>query len=72
MRSCIPRKVRIPLRQHIGAPATAVVKAGDNVRTGDVIGEIAENALGARVHASIDGRVEAVLENCIVIGGTGS
>ncbi|MCE5252035.1 SLBB domain-containing protein [bacterium] len=67
-----PRKVRIPLRQHLGAPARAVVKVGDTIGTGDLIGEIPDGALGARVHASIDGRVEEVLDNCIVIGSTAS
>ena len=37
-----PAEVRIPLRQHIGAPAQAVVKVGDRVKCGDVIGEIPE------------------------------
>ena len=55
-----PDMVKILLRQHIGAPALAVVRAGDTVRKGDLIGEIPEGALGARVHASIDGRVETV------------
>ena len=55
-----PRAVTIPLRQHIGAPAIAVVKPGQMVRVGDVIGEIPENALGARVHASINGVVDDV------------
>ena len=50
-------RVRIPLVQHIGAPAIPVVKSGSVVRKGDVIGEIPEGKLGARVHASIDGIV---------------
>ena len=61
-------EVRIPLSQHIGAPALAVVKPGDEVSVGDVIGEIPEKALGARVHASITGRVMHV-DSAIVIKG---
>ena len=57
-----PALVRIPLRQHLGAPANAVVRQGDRVKVGDLIGEIPESALGARVHASIDGSVTAVGE----------
>jgi Na+-translocating ferredoxin:NAD+ oxidoreductase RnfC subunit len=49
-------KVSIPLGQHIGAPAQAVVKKGATV-PGDCIGEIPQGALGARVHASLDGEV---------------
>ena len=61
-------EVRIPLNQHIGAPATPVVRPGDEVAAGDVIGEIPEKALGARVHASISGRVVHV-DSAIVIKG---
>lgn len=61
----MPHRVAIPLRQHIGAPAQCTVAAGDTVREGDVIGEIPEKALSARVHASISGRVVSV-DNCIV------
>ncbi|MEG1610371.1 MAG: SLBB domain-containing protein [Bilophila sp.] len=62
-----PAEVRIPLRQHIGAPAQAVVKAGDQVKCGDVIGEIPKDALGARIHASMDGVVKSV-DGIVVIG----
>jgi Na+-translocating ferredoxin:NAD+ oxidoreductase RnfC subunit len=59
-------KVSIPLQQHIGQPALPVVKEGDRVKKGDLIGEIPEGALGARVHASIDGKVESVSENIVI------
>ena len=55
-----PVSVDIPLRQHIGKPATALCKPGDTVKKGDLIGEMPEGALGARVHASISGMVENV------------
>lgn len=61
-------EVRIPLAQHIGAPATPVVKAGDTVSPGDLVGEIPEKALGARVHASIAGQVVSV-DSAVVIKG---
>jgi RnfABCDGE-type electron transport complex C subunit len=53
-------EVTIPLKQHVGAPAKPVVQAGDHVGRGDLVGEIPENALGARVHASIGGVVASV------------
>jgi len=62
-----PSRVDIPLRQHIGAPAAPVVSAGTTVRKGDCIGEIPEGALGARVHASINGKVAAVGNDSISI-----
>jgi Na+-translocating ferredoxin:NAD+ oxidoreductase RnfC subunit len=54
------RQVSIPLQQHLGRPAEAVVQVGATVSKGDLIGEIPEGALGARVHASIDGTVTDV------------
>ena len=62
-----PAQVVVPLSQHIGAPAQAVVKAGDRVKCGDVIGEIPEQGLGARIHASMDGVVKSV-DGAVVIG----
>lgn len=59
--------VKIPLLQHIGAPAIACVKEGDTVKKGDVIGRVPEKALGADIHASIDGKVTAVNEKFIRI-----
>ncbi len=59
-------RVSISLRQHIGAPARPVVKAGDTVEKGDLIGEIPENQLGARVHASIDGIIQSVGEHIVI------
>ena len=64
-----PHTVTLPLRQHVGRPSVPVVRAGDRVRAGDVIAEIPEKALGARIHASIDGIVTAVDANAIQITG---
>jgi len=60
------KQVSIKLQQHLGKPAVPVVQAGDRVKKGDLIGEIPEGALGARVHASIDGTVESVGENIVI------
>ena len=60
------KQVIIPLQQHLGKPAVPVVRAGDRVKKGDLIGEIPEGALGARIHASIDGTVAAVGENIVI------
>lgn len=62
-----PTEVRIPLKQHIGAPALSVVSVGQSVNVGDLIGEIPEGAMGARVHASIKGTVSAVENGIITI-----
>jgi Na+-translocating ferredoxin:NAD+ oxidoreductase RnfC subunit len=60
------KQVVIPLQQHLGQPAVPVVRTGDRVTIGDLIGEIPEGALGARIHASIDGTIEAVDENVVI------
>jgi len=61
-----PKEVLIPLKQHMGTPAVAAVKQGDRVKQGDLLGEIADQALGARVHASIDGVVVSVGERILI------
>jgi Na+-translocating ferredoxin:NAD+ oxidoreductase RnfC subunit len=55
-----PVRVIVPLRQHIGAPATPVVKVGDRVAVGDLVAAIPTGKLGASLHASIAGRVARI------------
>jgi len=62
-----PEYIRIALRQHIGAPAIAVVTAGEQVKAGQLIGEIPDNSLGASVHSSFNGTVIEKQDNFIVI-----
>ena len=64
-----PKQVRIPLKQHAGAPATPVVRVGDRVRTGDLLAKPVEGALGARIHCSIDGLVRIVDDAVTVEAG---
>jgi biotin carboxyl carrier protein len=54
------KRVTLPLSQHVGAPAEAVVKPGDKITLGQVVADIPEGKLAARIHASIDGSVTAV------------
>ncbi len=60
-------KVKIMLSQSIGAPATAIVKKGDKVSVGQVIGEAAEGKLSMPVHASINGKVVDANDRFVVI-----
>jgi Na+-translocating ferredoxin:NAD+ oxidoreductase RnfC subunit len=50
-------QVAIPLQMHTGVPAEPCVKPGQRVRRGELIADIPAGALGAKVHASIDGLV---------------
>jgi Na+-translocating ferredoxin:NAD+ oxidoreductase RnfC subunit len=59
--------VRIPLKMHIGAPSRPVAAVGRRVNRGDLIADIPEGALGAKVHASIDGTVTEVTGEYIEI-----
>jgi len=65
----LPSKVIIPLRQHIGAPAIAVVSKGDLVKKGQVIGT-SEAFVSSNVHASISGKVIDVGEYPHPVFGT--
>lgn len=63
----VPARVTIKLQQHIGAPARAVVSVGDRVAAGQLLAEIPEGSLGARIHASIEGTVSEVTPAAVVI-----
>lgn len=60
--------VRIPLSQHIGAPAEAVVKAGDKVKAGSLVGK-AGAIVSANVFSSVSGEVAAIESGETVSGG---
>ena len=60
------KKVRILLSQHIGAPAQAVVKAGDEVTRGQMIAQPAQG-LSVGIHASVSGKVTEVTDRYIII-----
>ena len=59
--------VRLPLKMHIGAPSIPIVKPGDTVKKGQLIAEIPEGKLGARIHASIGGTVSEITDSDIEI-----
>lgn len=61
------QKVTILRSQHIGAKAEPIVKIGDKVQKGDLIGEISDGKLGAKIHASIDGIIKEITDESIVI-----
>ena len=56
-----------PLSQHIGAPATPLVKKGDRVIVGQKIAEAA-GFVSANIHASVSGTVKAI-EKRLTPGG---
>ena len=63
-----PERVVIPMRQHIGAACTPLVREGDYVFAGQKIGD--GEGLCVPVHASVSGSVVAVAEAPHPSGGT--
>ncbi|HDQ46107.1 MAG TPA: electron transport complex subunit RsxC [bacterium] len=55
----IPGQVVIPLLQHIGTPAEPIVRKGDRVKVGQLIGE-AKKFVSVPIHASLGGIVVVV------------
>ncbi len=56
----IPKTVYLFMNQHIGAPAKPIVKKGDVVKRGQLIGE-AQGYVSANVHASVSGKIVDVV-----------
>ncbi len=52
----IPDQVIIPLSQHIGAPCQPIVKKGDTVKTGTLIGK-SVGFVSAHIHSPVSGTV---------------
>lgn len=57
----LPKEVVIPLGQHIGAPAVAIVQKGDEVKVGSVIAKTG-GFISANIHASVAGKVTKIEE----------
>lgn len=57
----------IPLSQHIGAPATPIVKVGERVLVNQKIGE-ASGFVSANVHSSVSGTVKALEQRLLANG----
>ena len=60
------KKVMIMLNQHIGAPASPIVKENDVVKAGQMIA-VPAKGLSVAIHASIDGTVTKVADKFIII-----
>jgi electron transport complex protein RnfC len=57
----LPKEVVLPIAQHIGAPATVVVKKGDLVKTGSVIAQLS-GAVSSHIHSPVSGKVIKIEE----------
>ncbi|ACJ76329.1 electron transport complex protein RnfC [Thermosipho africanus TCF52B] len=64
----LPEKVIVFMQQHAGAPAKPVVQVGDEVKTGQVIGE-PSGFVSAYVHSPVTGKVVEVKKISNIIFG---
>ena len=55
----LPDEVKLPMVQHIGAPATPIVKKGDKVLVGQVVAQSA-GFVSANIHSPVSGTVTNV------------
>jgi electron transport complex protein RnfC len=55
----LPDRVTVPMSQHIGAPCQPVVKKGDSVEEGQVLGQ-SESFISSLVHSPVSGTVREV------------
>jgi len=52
----LPKQVTIPVSQHLGAPATPLVKRGDEVKVGQLIAK-SSGFISANIHSPVSGKV---------------
>ena len=57
----VPKKLLIPMRQHLGQPAKPIVNVGDRVLKGQIIAE-ADGYVSTAIHASSSGVVTAIAQ----------
>lgn len=55
----LPKTVFIPVGQHIGAPAEAIVQKGDPIKVGQLIAK-SSGFVSANIHSSVSGKVTKV------------
>lgn len=61
VRLTLPKSVKIPLVQHMGAPCEPLVKVGDSVKVGQKIGDT-DAFMSAPLHSSVSGTVKEIVE----------
>ena len=67
--AALPKQAVFSMFQHIGAPAKPVVKKGDVVKVGTLLGE-AGGFVSAPVHSSVSGKVKKIGSYLLASGKT--
>ncbi len=65
----VPEKVYISMSQHIGKPCQPLVKKGDHVKVGQLIGDV-DAPISAPIHSSVSGEVVSIEESRTALGST--
>lgn len=60
-------EVKLYLTQHVGAPSEPVVKVGDRLKEGDLVADIPQGKLGAKIHSSIEGVVKEITQDYVIV-----
>lgn len=63
----LPKMAVVPLGQHIGAPASPVVKKGDTVKVGQLIAQIS-GSVSANIHSPFSGTIAKIEETIDITG----
>lgn len=63
----VPREITLPLRQHVGKPASPVVALNEKVDAGTIVAAVTENDIGSNIHSSIQGTVTRISNDSITI-----
>ena len=66
----VPETLLIPVNQHIGRPATVIVKKGDVVKRGDLLAQ-SSGFISSNVHAPVNGKVLKVFRFPLLGGAIG-
>jgi electron transport complex protein RnfC len=56
-----PQRIILSMSQHLGAPCVPVVKAGDLVEVGQIVGD-SDRPVSAPIHSGVSGKVTAITE----------
>jgi electron transport complex protein RnfC len=57
----VPQRIILSMSQHAGAPCVPVVKAGDLVEVGQIVGD-SDRPVSAPIHSGVSGKVTAITE----------
>ncbi|HFC91592.1 MAG TPA: electron transport complex subunit RsxC [Leucothrix mucor] len=61
----LPKRLIIPVQQHIGAPTEVLVASGEQVFKGQLIAKMADGQLGASIHAPSSGIIGKIEKQAI-------